>query len=1159
MAGKFNFTTKLGLDAAGFQKGVKGVQRTLNGLKSSFLSLAGALGAGLGFTQLVASIKGTATELSTAMNTLKNVSYETKYFKDGMEDVSIEVSNFTENLKFVKKLANDYAQDLVAVTDNFAKFTAACKKTNLTLEEQRFVFESMTKAAAYYHMSADRAKDMMNAITQMMSKGKVAAEELRRQLGNSLPGAFNIMAAALEETNGSTAKLEELMRAGKVVAAEALPQFAAMLNTITKTAEFDSLQASMNRVKNAWYELIGSSGAENLFKGVMDSTSSAINFVNRNLGTLLATVKGVVMTIASYKLFAAWEKQGKEYIDNQKKRLDELTKEYKKFLGSKGLTTGPAQKALPIDMGDIQKNNITDVEDLKAIRNYNAALLESHRIKKELYGIPLMSDRDVKDIKATNTQLDGMIEAMESSKKGARGISTAFAGLKGMAKAVGTAIKSWGITAIASALIGLFTTLISKAKEVREEWKRIRGIAEEYDATTVSVKGKVEEEASILRNNLKILKNTKNTEGERLHALSDINKAMGLIGNKQLLLSDLDEIGNKYDKITEAVERWIEATKKQALVQHYANQIADITAKKADAKDRQDKAWKTWAEWEAGSDVGVVEGSKAKREWQQANAEIAEYDAALKKAEKQMEEAGVAVADFFSKFDDGSGGGDETALSKLFKDYEKDKKELEYKLREGVLNQEQFNEEFDKLVQKYWENAAATGELTLKDLLDKLDKGSTLTTLENWYQQLSKDAAQAVQNALLKGIQDEILKTLDEEIEGLMDDIDKEFEKEEKAFKLDAKVIGGDYNVGKRKDRNTLFDYGKSGSEKTSDELDQTNTWLDDIKNKYKDLIDESTELGYRTEIVQKELDELSELYRYAAREASTLEAAMNYQKVIEDIKSVKKEINGLVYSGVKDFASSIDRVTTAWGTLQETMDSNDATGWDKFMAIFNMVTQVIDSAVGIYQTINTIMELNAKLGAAKIAEQTALNALLKEELALRMAAQGASNEEITKRMESIGALFAEKGILAGILGLKQKEGAQTATNIGLKGAEAAASTAAAGASAGEAVASATASGAKMPYPLNLIAIATGIAAVIGALAMMKKFAHGGIVGGNSTRGDHNMVRVNSGEMILNKAQQGTLFSMLNGKGGMGGNVTFKIHGSDLVGTLNNYSKKISK
>ena len=54
----------------------------------------------------------------------------------------------------------------------------------------RDIYEALTRAAGAYHMAADRTNDMMIAVTQMLSKGKVAAEELRRQLGNTLPGAF---------------------------------------------------------------------------------------------------------------------------------------------------------------------------------------------------------------------------------------------------------------------------------------------------------------------------------------------------------------------------------------------------------------------------------------------------------------------------------------------------------------------------------------------------------------------------------------------------------------------------------------------------------------------------------------------------------------------------------------------------------------------------------------------------------------------------------------------------------------------------------------------------------------------------------------------------------------------------------------------------------
>ena len=95
---------------------------------------------------------------------------------------------------------------------------------------------------------------------------------------------------------------------------------------------------------------------------------------------------------------------------------------------------------------------------------------------------------------------------------------------------------------------------------------------------------------------------------------------------------------------------------------------------------------------------------------------------------------------------------------------------------------------------------------------------------------------------------------------------------------------------------------------------------------------------------------------------------------------------------------------------------------------------------------------------------------------------------------------------------------------------------------------------------INAIAAITAITA---AMASIPKFANGGIIAGNSTIGDYNIARVNSGEMILNNRQQKNLFNLLDGKGGTsvnaGGEVKLRIEGRDLVGVLNSQTSKTSK
>lgn len=109
-------------------------------------------------------------------------------------------------------------------------------------------------------------------------------------------------------------------------------------------------------------------------------------------------------------------------------------------------------------------------------------------------------------------------------------------------------------------------------------------------------------------------------------------------------------------------------------------------------------------------------------------------------------------------------------------------------------------------------------------------------------------------------------------------------------------------------------------------------------------------------------------------------------------------------------------------------------------------------------------------------------------------------------------------------------ETAATATHTAATAADTAATITNTAAKGGMAIASATASGASMPFPYNIVAIAAGVAAVVAALASISgAFANGGIVGGSSPSGDKLLARVNSGEMILNGAQQSRLFNFING------------------------------
>ena len=90
------------------------------------------------------------------------------------------------------------------------------------------------------------------------------------------------------------------------------------------------------------------------------------------------------------------------------------------------------------------------------------------------------------------------------------------------------------------------------------------------------------------------------------------------------------------------------------------------------------------------------------------------------------------------------------------------------------------------------------------------------------------------------------------------------------------------------------------------------------------------------------------------------------------------------------------------------------------------------------------------------------------------------------------------------------------------------------------------------------------VATVISQIHSLSGYASGGIITGGSTHGDNILARLNAGEMVLNPRQQSNLFKAIDsGSLDFGNNlnlqVEWKLRGSDLYGSMKNYSKTASK
>ena len=465
-------------------------------------------------------------------------------------------------------------------------------------------------------------------------------------------------------------------------------------------------------------------------------------------------------------------------------------------------------------------------------------------------------------------------------------------------------------------------------------------------------------------------------------------------------------------------------------------------------------------------------------------------------------------------------------LSKVYDKWNKAQSKLNSRLKEHFINQEEYNKELDKLNTEYFKQASSLGTLSIDDIFDKEKGGKTLSSMEKWYKDLYEGSQKAVVNTLLESAANEISKGIDEDIKEadkqFQSKMDEYYKNQRKANEIADKISSS--STPKKSDRSTLFDFQKSKGDILSERLDVQKDYVSQIQKYIKDIEDEYDTLGVKSGIVEKALAKWREELIKAQSEAKTLEEVMNFEKIKEAVADLEKEVNQTALGGLSNLANGMDRVVRGWSELSEMMQDEDTTGWDVFIGVFNEIIQMMETVSQIFDTIDQLSKLTDTLSGAQLAQLEAENALYSEQI----------------------------GLLSTITALKAGETSAVKKDTAAKLTNAVAGRLEASADAQSSIAGATKSGAKLPFPANLVAIAAGVGAVLAALASMSKFAKGGIVGGSSSVGDKNIIRANSGEMILTKGQQTTLFNAIRSGnlGSSGGE--WKVRGCDLIKVIDN-------
>jgi tape measure domain-containing protein len=149
-------------------------------------------------------------------------------------------------MQWLKDQANRLGVDVVALSNGFKTVDAASRGTSLQGEQIRKVFVAMAEASRVLGLSGNDLQGVLLAVGQSISKGTVQAEELRGQIGERLPGAFQIAARAMGVT---TAELDKMMERGELQATTFWPRFA---ETIRK--EFGGSVEEASKTAGAAFE-----------------------------------------------------------------------------------------------------------------------------------------------------------------------------------------------------------------------------------------------------------------------------------------------------------------------------------------------------------------------------------------------------------------------------------------------------------------------------------------------------------------------------------------------------------------------------------------------------------------------------------------------------------------------------------------------------------------------------------------------------------------------------------------------------------------------------------------------------------------------------------------------------------------------------------------
>jgi tape measure domain-containing protein len=233
--------------------------------------------------------------------------------KAGLDQQSVQFSllgifgsdQTAKNLDFLADIADKAGQSITVLEQAYARYAPSARLAGAQQEVINKSFRDFAEVGTILHLPADKINSLFLALDQMFAKGVTQSEEIKKQLGNVLPGAVEIGARAWGKT---PAAFMEAMRKNEVIAKEFVPKFAAMYRQIfggVDDSVFESvrtkLQSNLFRMSTAYTNLDRAifAATQSTMNEVVKLITAGVDKIRTNLVGLGQIVEGLSVLIAT--------------------------------------------------------------------------------------------------------------------------------------------------------------------------------------------------------------------------------------------------------------------------------------------------------------------------------------------------------------------------------------------------------------------------------------------------------------------------------------------------------------------------------------------------------------------------------------------------------------------------------------------------------------------------------------------------------------------------------------------------------------------------------------------------------------------------------------------------------------------------------------------